>query len=106
MAWTCLIIAGLMEVIWGVGLKYTDGFKRLTPSLIVIAAMAISMYLFALALRTLPIGIAYAAWVSIGIIGAALAQPILFKQPLSLAQLAFLALLLLSVVGLKLTTPR
>jgi quaternary ammonium compound-resistance protein SugE len=104
MAWVYLFIAGLLECVWGVGLKYTDGFTRLKPSVIVIGAMAASMYLFALALRTLPIGIAYAVWVSIGIIGAALAQPILFKQSLSLPQLGFLAMLLVAIVGLKMTS--
>ena len=104
MAWFILIIAGLLEACWAVGLKYTDGFTRLLPSIAVGCAIVLSMFLLAVAVRDLPIGTAYAVWVSIGILGAAISQPILFGQPLRPVQLGFLALLLVSVIGLKLTS--
>lgn len=104
MSWTLLILAGLLETCWAVGLKYTDGFTRLWPSVFVAAAIVGSMILLALAVRDLPIGTAYAVWVSIGICGAALAQPLLFGQPLRPIQVLFLLLLLVSVIGLKVTS--
>ena len=104
MSWILLIVAGLLEAFWAVGLKYTHGFTRLVPSCFVAAAIVGSMVLLAIAVRDLPIGVAYAAWVSIGIIGAAIAQPILFHQPIRPAQIPFLVLLLVSIVGLKLTS--
>ena len=104
MSWILLIIAGLLEACWAVGLKYTDGFTRLVPSILVGCAIAGSMFLLALAVRNLPIGTAYAIWVSIGVLGAAIAQPILFGQPLRPAQIVFLVLLLVSVIGLKMTS--
>jgi quaternary ammonium compound-resistance protein SugE len=103
MPWILLIVAGLLEAFWAVGLKYTHGFTRLVPSCFVAAAIVGSMVLLAIAVRDLPIGVAYAAWVSIGIIGAAIAQPVLFHEPIRPAQILFLALLLVSIVGLKLT---
>jgi quaternary ammonium compound-resistance protein SugE len=103
MSWILLIVAGLLEAFWAVGLKYTHGFTRLVPSCFVAAAIVGSMVLLAIAVRDLPIGLAYAAWVSIGIIGAAIAQPVLFHEPIRPAQILFLALLLISIVGLKLT---
>jgi len=103
MSWILLIVAGLLEAFWAVGLKYTHGFTRLVPSCFVAAAIIGSMVLLAIAVRDLPIGVAYAAWVSIGIIGAAIAQPVLFHEPIRPAQILFLALLLVSIVGLKLT---
>ena len=104
MSWTLLIIAGLLEACWAVGLKYTHGFTKPLPSLLVGLAIVGSMFLLAVAVRDLPIGTAYAVWVSIGIIGAAIAQPLLFAQPLRPIQIVFLVLLLASVVGLKLTS--
>jgi quaternary ammonium compound-resistance protein SugE len=105
MSWILLIIAGLLEACWAVGLKYTHGFTRLAPSCLVAAAIVGSMVLLGIAVRDLPIGPAYAIWVSIGILGAVLAQPLLFHHPLRPAQMAFLLLLLVSIVGLKLTSP-
>jgi quaternary ammonium compound-resistance protein SugE len=98
-------VAGLLEVGWAVGLKYTDGFTRLLPSVLTVAAIAASMFLLSLAARTLPIGTAYAVWVGIGALGAALLGMLLFGESRSAARLFFLALLLVSIVGLRLTTP-
>jgi quaternary ammonium compound-resistance protein SugE len=104
MSWILLIVAGLLEACWVVGLKYTDGFSKLFPSLVVGSAIAGSMVLLAIAVRNLPIGIAYAVWVSIGVVGAVIAQPLLFGQALRPGQIAFLCLLLISIVGLKVTS--
>lgn len=102
--WLALIVAGLLEVCWAVGLKYTDGFRRPVPSLLVILAIAASMFLLSWAARTLPIGTAYAIWVGIGAFGAAILGIALFGEPVTLARMAFLALLLVSIVGLKVTS--
>src|SRR5687768_5558509 len=104
MAWVILVLAGFLEIVWAVGLKYTNGFTRLVPSVLTLAAIAGSMYLLALATRTLPIGTAYAIWVGIGSLGAAIAGVLLFHEPLSVLRLLFLGLLLAAIVGLKLTS--
>lgn len=104
MSWILVIVAGLLEAVWAVGLKYTDGFSKPLPSLIVGSAIVGSMVLLAIAVRNLPIGTAYAVWVSIGVMGAAIAQPLVFGQPLRAAQIFFLCLLLVAVAGLKLTS--
>ena len=104
LSWIALVVAGLLEVCWAVGLKYTDGFRRPLPSVLVIAAIAASMFLLAWAARTLPIGTAYAVWVGIGACGAAILGIILFDEPLTAARVAFLVLLLVSIVGLKVTS--
>jgi len=103
MAWVYLFVAGLFEAVWAVGLKYTDGFSRPTPSIVVIVAMVGSMILLALAVKTIPLATAYAIWVSIGIAATAVAQATLLKQPLLPLQMLFLGMLLVAVVGLKLT---
>lgn len=103
MAWFILLLAGAFEVVWSLGLKYTDGFTRLGPSLITIAAIVISMVLLAHAARTLPIGTAYAVWVGIGAAGAALGGVVLFGESMSGPRLLFVGLLIVSIVGLKLT---
>jgi quaternary ammonium compound-resistance protein SugE len=103
-SWIALVVAGLLEVCWAVGLKYTDGFRRPIPSVLVIAAIAASMFLLAWAARTLPIGTAYAVWVGIGACGAAILGIVLFDEPVTAARVAFLALLLVSIVGLKVTS--
>lgn len=103
MSWICLLIAGLLEAVWAIGLKHTDGFTRPVPSLLVGAAIAGSMFFLALALRSIPIATGYAVWVGIGIFGTALASPFLLNQPLRPIQLGFLGLLLVSIVGLKLS---
>jgi quaternary ammonium compound-resistance protein SugE len=104
MAWVLLIVAGLLEVVWSVGLKYTQGFTRLGPSLVVGLAIATSMWLLAVAARTLPIGTAYAVWVGIGALGAAVLGMVLFDEPVSAARLFFLGLLLVAIIGLKVTS--
>lgn len=103
MAWFILVIAGLLEVLWAAGLKSTHGFTRLWPSVLTIAAITLSMYLLSVAVRTLPIGTAYAVWVGIGAAGTAIVGILLFKDHASAARIFFLTLLLVSIVGLKLT---
>lgn len=102
-AWLQLVIAGLLEVCWAVGLKYTDGFRKPLPSLFVIVTLAGSMFLLASAARTLPIGTAYAVWVGIGALGAAILGIVLFREPVSALRIAFLVLLLIAIVGVKVT---
>lgn len=104
MAWILLIVAGLLEVCWAVGLKYTQGFTRLWPSLFVGVTLAASMVLLSLAARTLPIGTAYAVWVGIGALGAAVLGILLFQEPVTPARLGFLALLLVAIIGLKVSS--
>src|SRR5690349_6391011 len=101
MAWVSLIVAGLFEVCWAIGLKYTNGFTRPLPSVLTIAAIVASMYLLAFATKSLPIGTAYAVWVGIGALGTAIAGIALFGESAAPARVVFLALLLASIVGLK-----
>lgn len=103
MPWVALVIAGLLEVCWAVGLKYTDGFRRPAASIFVILVIAASMFLLGWAARTLPIGTAYAVWVGIGALGAAILGAVLFKEPVTATRVVFLAMLLTSIVGLKVT---
>ncbi len=105
MAWFVLIVAGLLEVVWSLGLKYTQGFTRPLPSIVTGAAIVGSMLLLARAARTLPIGTAYAVWVGIGVVGAGVGGALLFDEAVTLPRLAFLVLLVVSIVGLKLTSP-
>jgi quaternary ammonium compound-resistance protein SugE len=104
MSWIALIIAGLLEACWAVGLKYTDGFRKPVPSLLVGAAMVGSLYALAVAARTIPIGTAYAIWVGVGVFGAAILGAVVFKEPFSAARAAFLVLLLIAILGLKMTS--
>ena len=104
MAWVYLIVAGLLETGWAIGLKYTDGFTKPVPSILTGAAIAASMFLLALAARTIPIGTAYAMWVGIGAVGAVILGIVLFDEPRDLARMAFVGLLVVSLVGLRLTT--
>jgi quaternary ammonium compound-resistance protein SugE len=103
MAWVMLVVAGLLEVGWSIGLKYTEGFTRLVPSVLTLVAIAASMGLLSLAARTLPIGTAYAVWVGIGALGAAVLGIVLFHEPVTPARVFFLALLLVAIIGLKIT---
>lgn len=105
MAWIILFIAGLFEIGWAVGLKYTDGFTRGVPSALTIGAMAISMYLLALAARDLPIGTAYAVWTGIGAVGAFALGIFLFREPLTAARIGCVALIVAGIIGLRLLTP-
>lgn len=104
MAWFLLVVAGLLEVVWALGLKYTEGFTRPVPSLLTVAAIVASMLLLARAARTLPIGTAYAVWVGLGALGAAIGGIVLFGEAISLRRLGFLALLVVSIIGLKLSS--
>lgn len=98
-----LVVAGLFEVCWAIGLKYTDGFTKLIPSLFTLVTLALSMFLLARATQTLPIGTAYGVWVGIGALGAAVCGIFLFQESASPLKLFFLALLLISIIGLKVT---
>lgn len=105
MAWFILIIAGLFEIIWAVGLKYTNGFSRLWPTVGTLAAMAVSVFLLSIAMRTLPVGTAYAVWTGIGALGAVLVGIFLLGDPVTAGRIICLVLILSGVIGLKLTTP-
>ncbi|MEO8997960.1 MAG: quaternary ammonium compound efflux SMR transporter SugE [Rhodanobacter sp.] len=103
MAWIYLLLAGLFEVIWAIGLKYTEGFTRLWPTVGTLAAMAVSIALLAMAVKTLPIGTAYAIWTGIGAVGAVALGIVLFGDPATLPRLLCVALIVVGIVGLKLT---
>ncbi|HEY3984091.1 quaternary ammonium compound efflux SMR transporter SugE [Cedecea sp.] len=104
MAWIVLFIAGLLEVVWAVGLKYTHGFSRLWPSVITIIAMVVSMALLSWAMKTLPTGTAYAVWTGIGAVGAAIIGILLLGESANPMRLASLALIVVGIIGLKLST--
>ncbi len=103
MPWLILTLAGLLEVAWAIGLKYTQGFTKLWPSVLTIIAIVASMYLLALAAKDIPIGTAYAVWTGIGALGAAILGMVLFKEPATALRIFFLSMLLASIVGLKMT---
>ncbi|HCL86084.1 MAG TPA: quaternary ammonium compound-resistance protein SugE [Comamonadaceae bacterium] len=103
MAWVLLVVAGLIEIGWAIGLKYTEGFTRLWPSVGTVAAMAVSVGLLGLAMRTLPVGTAYAVWTGIGALGTVMLGIVLFGEPATVARLACAGLILTGIVGLKLT---
>ena len=104
MAWVYLLIAGVFEVVWATGLTYSQGFTKLYPSLITIGGMAVSFFLLSLATKTLPMGTAYAIWTGIGAFGAVLAGIVLFHEPVNLLRIVFLVLILIGILGLKLTS--
>ena len=104
MSWIILFIAGLLEVVWAIGLKYTHGFTRLTPSVITVTAMIVSIVLLSWAMRSLPVGTAYAVWTGIGAVGAAITGILLLGESASPARIASLALIVAGIVGLKLST--
>jgi len=104
MAWLFLLTAGLFEVGWAIGLKYTEGFTRLVPSILTVAAMTLSILLLGLALRTLPVGTAYAVWTGIGAVGTAVLGIYLFGEPAGAARLASIGMIVAGIVGLKLVT--
>src|SRR5436305_11987231 len=104
MAWVILVVAGLMEVGWAVGLKYTEGFTRLWPSVATVSAMVVSMALLGLAVRTLPLGTAYAVWTGIGTVGTVIIGMLLFGEPGSFVRLACVFLIVSGIIGLKLIT--
>jgi quaternary ammonium compound-resistance protein SugE len=104
MGWLLLVLAGLLEVVWAVGLKYADGFTRPVPSIVTLVAAAASFWLLGLAMRTIPLGTAYAVWVGIGAVGAAIAGMTLFREPVSVLKLVSLVLVVAGILGLKLAS--
>ena len=104
MAWTVLIVAGLFEVGWAIGLKYTDGFTRLWPTVGTVAAMGISVALLGVAMKTLPVGTSYAVWVGVGAVGTAILGIVLLGESANAGRLISLALIVAGIVGLKLAT--
>lgn len=103
MSWLILLIAGLLEVVWAIGLKYTHGFTRLTPSIITVTAMIASVVLLSWAMKILPVGTAYAIWTGIGAVGAAVAGIVLLGESASLARILSLCLIVAGIIGLKLS---
>jgi quaternary ammonium compound-resistance protein SugE len=104
MSWTYLFIAGLLEIVWAIGLKYTDGFSKLLPSVITIAAMIASIVFLAFALKTIPVGTGYAVWTGIGAVGTAILGIILFAEPLTAARIGCIVLIVAGIVGLKIVS--
>jgi len=105
MAWLILVLAGLFEVAWAIGLKYTDGFTRPWPTAMTLAAMMLSVVLLGVAMKSLPVGTAYAVWVGVGAVGTAILGIVLFAEPANAGRLISLALIVMGIVGLKLATP-
>lgn len=105
MAWLILIVAGLFEVGWAIGLKYTDGFTRLWPSVLTLLAIGISMGLLGIAMKSLPTGTAYSVWVGIGAVGTVALGIVLFGEPANAARLVSVAFIVAGIIGLKLATP-
>jgi quaternary ammonium compound-resistance protein SugE len=105
MAWAVLIVAGLFEVAWAIGLKYTEGFTRLWPTVGTVAAMFISVALLGVAMKTLPVGTSYAVWVGVGAVGTAILGIVLLGESANAGRLFSLVLIVAGIVGLKLATP-
>lgn len=105
MAWIYLFVAGLMEIVWAIGLKHSEGFTRLWPSVFTVSAIAGSLFLLSLALRGIPIGTAYAVWAGIGTVGTAVAGILFFAESTEALRLASIGLIAAGIVGLKLVTP-
>ncbi|MDN5106122.1 quaternary ammonium compound efflux SMR transporter SugE, partial [Aliarcobacter butzleri] len=104
MSWGILVLAGIFEIFWAVGLKYTDGFTKLIPSLFTIIAMLVSFWLLSFSLKTLPLGTAYAVWVGIGTIGTVIAGIMLFGDSINIIRIISIAFIILGIIGLKITT--
>ncbi len=105
MAWGILVVAGLFETGWAIGLKYTDGFTRLWPTVWTVVAMMISLWLLGLAMKSLPVGTAYAVWVGVGAVGTVSLGIALLGEPANAARLISVGLIIAGIVGLKLATP-
>lgn len=105
MAWVTLVIAGLLEVGWAIGLKYTEGFTRLWPSVGTVLAMVVSMWLLGIAMKSLPVGTAYSVWVGVGAVGTVTLGIVLLGEPANAARLVSVALIIAGIIGLKLATP-
>ena len=104
MEWIFLLVAGVFEVLWALGLKYSLGFTRLIPSVITILGMIASFYFLALALKSLPLGTSYAIWTGIGTVGTLILGIYLFKEPINLTRVIFIGFILIGIIGLKLTS--
>ncbi len=105
MAWVILILAGLGEVGWAIGLKYTEGFTRLWPTIGTVLAMIISLWLLGIAMKSLPVGTAYSVWVGVGAVGTVILGIVLLGEPANAARLISVSLIVAGIIGLKLTTP-
>ena len=105
MPWIILVLAGLFEIGWAIGLKYTEGFTRLWPSVGTIAAMAVSLGLLGIAMKSLPVGTAYAIWVGVGAVGTVILGIVLFDEPVNALRIGSVALIIAGLLGLKLATP-
>ena len=105
MAWVVLFVAGLFEIGWAVGLKYTEGFTRLWPTVATGVALTMSLALLGIALRTLPLGTAYAVWTGIGSVGTAILGVVLFREPATVMRLLCIGLIVAGIIGLKLASP-
>lgn len=106
MAWIVLLVAGICEVGWAVGLKYSDGFTRLWPSVATVVLALVSLFLLAVALRSLPLGTAYAVWTGIGTVGTAVIGITVFEEPATAARLACIVMIVAGIAGLKLLSPQ
>jgi quaternary ammonium compound-resistance protein SugE len=104
MAWVILVIAGLLEIGWAIGLKYTEGFTKLVPSLLTVGSMIVSVAMLGIALKWLPVGTAYAVWTGIGTVGVAILGIFLFGEPASAIRLACIAMIVAGIAGLKMVT--
>ncbi|HEU5201842.1 MAG TPA: quaternary ammonium compound efflux SMR transporter SugE [Nitrospira sp.] len=105
MDWIILVLAGLFETGWAIGLKYTDGFTRLWPTVWTGLAMIISLWLLGIALKTLPVGTAYSVWVGVGAVGTVILGIVLLEEPVTAARLVSVGLIIIGIIGLKLATP-
>ena len=105
MAWVILVIAGLFEVGWAIGLKYTEGFTRLWPTVGTVAAMIISLWLLGMAMKSLPVGTSYAVWVGVGAVGTVILGIFLLDEPANAMRLISVGLIIAGIIGLKLATP-
>lgn len=105
MSWVILVLAGLFEIGWAIGLKYTQGFTRPWPTVWTVAAMIASLWLLGIAMRTLPVGTAYSVWVGVGAVGTVILGIVLFGEPASALRLGSVALIVAGIIGLKLATP-
>lgn len=105
MAWVILVIAGLLEVCWAIGLKYTEGFTRLWPTVGTVLAMVLSIWLLGIAMKSLPVGTAYSVWVGVGAVGTVILGIVLFGEPANAARVISVALIIAGIIGLKLATP-
>ncbi|HEY5804358.1 MAG TPA: quaternary ammonium compound efflux SMR transporter SugE [Lysobacter sp.] len=105
MPWIILVLAGLFEVGWAIGLKYTDGFSKLWPTVGTVAAMAISLGLLGIAMKSLPVGTAYAIWVGVGAVGTVILGIVLFNEPVNALRMVSVGLIIAGLVGLKLASP-